>query len=714
MKYIVIAFDGRDLSNLDGAPFNERHHISELTDEQIKEIFGDENNRVLILGEAPFKRISELVHFPIRKAKFGTLFGLAALTLGSGCKVKCQDDWNANYCQSIFRESWIKATCPDRPEVEKIYKEYTGEAVESLKKLIALPKETYFGFDYETSGLPKKDIESQNYRYCELQGRLPEVHEYSGKTFHITGASICSEHRESYYYDFLSIINSPNAQAFFDDFKEFLDKHSEECWVYNANFETPVSYTFLHKFYIFQDAAVVNYIEGRHMYRQSLKVTVQRLIKIRSWDDAFDDLVDGLNYLLSDAFQVNWNEGTIVQDGTEYVWYKSPYFADLFRPYGEDMIPAAMDLASRSFMNPFMCIPAEILGSYCNVDSYSTMELARYIKNRYSEACINVFTANLRFHVYLNSTGNFVDSQEYKRQKSIANKASNWGMLLTWQQLTKLEIEQCQTSEDSSASEGSEILSWCLRNRVNYNPNGAAMMQEILRRCMDWDREYQLNEEKLHDALPWDYTYESVYNQVVAWGGLGNIFSKKNAKFWNSNAWIAKEYGEFDEERLKKLKSEIYVLSLKRRQEWLWYLCNKIPNWDSEVPEYVTLDGVNSDWVDNFQSTDGKPWYESEEFDVYAHQIGMPFTQDPPHFFIAGCINAGAPAGMEYFKNQMINNTDGWISALVTLWMQYDSYVFGAEWEEKYWNTDWENYDLWNTVKDWKFVPQRILYRPSR
>lgn len=709
MKYIVIAFDGKDLSNLDGAPFNLRHHISDLSDDQIKEIFGDENNRVLILGKQVFDRVTKLVHFPIRKAKFGDLFGLNALTLSSGCKVKCQDDWNKIYCQSIFRESWIKAICPDRPVVEKIYEDYSGEAVESLRKLINLPKDLDFGFDYETSGLPKKDVESENFRYVELQGRIPTFHCYSGKTFQITGVSICSDDRHSYYYDFLSIINSPHAQEFFNDFKEFLDVHSETCWVYNSNFETTVSYIFTHKFYVFQDAAAVNYIEGRNMYRQSLKVTVQRLVRIKSWDDAFDDLIDGLNYLLSDAFQVDWNMGTVVQDGVTYVWYQAPYFADLFRSYGEDMIKPAMDLAAKSFMNPFLCIPAKILGSYCNVDSYSTLELARYMRNRYSKACIDVFTANLRFHVYLNSTGNFIDSQEYKRQKDVANKASNWGMLLTWQQLTKLEIEQCNVSEEESASKGSEILSWCVRNRVNYNPNGAAMMQVILSKCMDWNRDYQLNEEKLHDALPWDYTYDNIYNQIVAWGGLGNIFSKKNAKFWNSNAWVAKEYGEFEPERLEKLKSEIYVLSLKRRQEWLWYLCKKIPNWDSDVPEYVTFDGVNSIWVDEFKSTDGLPWYESPEFDVYAHQMGMPFTQDHPHYFISGCLNVGAPAGMEYFKNQMTNNTDGWMSALVTLWMQYDSYVFGQEFEEKYWNTDWDRYDIWNTIKDWKFVPQRIF-----
>lgn len=716
MKYILLVSSGMDPYQVDGAPFNERYYIGDISDEKILEIFSKDTNRVLILGQEVFDRVTKLVHFPIRKAKFGNLFGLNALTLSSGCKVKCQDSWNKIYCQSIFRESWIQSICPDEPVVSKKFKEYKGEAVTALRKLISEDKGRDFGFDYETSGMPNKDINSQNWRYIKLQGRVPQITTYSGKTFHITGVSICNMDRESYYYDFLSIMKSPEAQQFFDDFKEFNEKHSEGCWVYNAHFETAVSYFLFHKFFIYQDASVVNYIEGRHMHRQSLKLTTQRILKIRSWDDAFDDLVDKLNYLLSDAFQTNWEKGTVIQDGVEYIWYQSPYFADAFRPYGEDMIPEAMELAKESFMNPFMCIPSEILGTYCNVDSYSTLELARYMRDKYSKACIDVFTANLRFHVYLNSTGNFIDSQEYKRQKDIANKASNWGMLILWQALTKLEIQQykdCHEESTESAAKGNDILMWCLNNSVPYVQDNKQMLSKMLSVCMNWDYELQLDTNKLHEAFPWDYSYDAIYEQISAWGGLGNIFAKKNAKFWNGNGWLVKEYGTYSDEIVSKLNEEIYYKGMIRRQEWLWYLCNKIPNWDSDVPEYITLQAANSTWVDNFTSSDGKPWYESPEFDDYAKQWKLQSTTEHPHYFISGCINCGAPAGMEYVKNQFIRNTDGWISNLVLSWMQYDAYVFGEDYEVKFYEQDFEKYDVWSKVKKLKFIPQKLFIDPE-
>lgn len=715
-NYVLIATDDIDLFAVDGAPFNERYHLSDLTDDKIIELFGSESNRILILGQPVFDRVSKLVHFPIRKAKFGDLFGLNALTLSSGCKVKCQGVWNKEYCQSIFRESWIESICPDEPVIKKIYKEYVGEAVESLHKLTAEPKGRDFGFDYETSGLPNRDISSLNYRYYQLQGRPTDVTSYNGKTFQITGVSICNQDRESYYYDFQSIIDSPQAQEFWNDFKKFNEAHSEDCWVYNAHFETQVSYILFHNFFIYQDAAAVNYIEGRNMRRQSLKVTTQRLLRIRSWDDAFDDLLDKLNYLLSDAFQVDWNEGTVVQDGIKYVWYNSPYFKSAFEPYGDGMAEAAIELAKKSFMNPFLCIPAEILGKYCNVDSYSTMELARYMRERFSKECIDVFTANLRFHVFLNATGNFIDGDEYKRQKSIANKASNWGMLVLWQGLTKIEIQQFLESynqDETSAAVGSDILTWCLNNLVRYTADNKSMLNAILNACLNWDFEYQVDTNRLHEAFPWEYTYDAIYGQIVAWGGLGNIYSKRNTKFWNSNSWIIAEYGSYPQEVIDKLNNEIYYKSLIRRQEWLWYLCNKIPNWDSDVPEYITLNAANSIWVTNFVSSDGTPWYESSEFDDYAKLWKLQSTAEDPHYFISSYLNVGAPSGMEYCKNQFMHYSDGWISNMIVSWMTYDSYVFGTEWEIKFYQYGFEDRDIWNVVKDWKFIPQRLVIDPN-
>lgn len=718
MKYILLGPDDMDLFKVDGAPFTERYHISDLDDGGVKDLFSSDTNRVLLLSSKVYDRVSKLIHFPVRGAKFNALCGISYLTLSTGCKVKLANNWDKNGCKWIFMESAMKAYCKDTPDKAEIYHTYTEEAQAALKLLKDKPIGTIFGYDYETSGLIDKDISKLNFKYYELQGRSTDVTEYTGKTFHVMGVSICwiepkTGYSESYYFDIDTIVNSDSrvAKKFWTDLDEFLSKHSETCWTYNMKFETEVTYFMFHKFFIFQDAAAVNYIEGRNMSFQSLKVTAQRILKIRSWDDAFDDLIGELNHLLSDAYQVNWDEGTVIQDETEYVWYKSPEFSRIFSQYGgDDLIDEAKRLAAKSFMNPFMCIPYNILGKYCNIDSYSTAALAMYMYDKYSGTCVEVFASNLRFKTYLDETGNYIDGNELKRQREVANKSSNWAMLLVWQQMTKIEIQWVGESKFNGESTGSEILDWCIRNNVRYSTDSKALLREMLNRCINWDSELEVDENMLHEAFPWDYTYDAIHKQIEAWGGLGNIFSKKNGRFWSGNGWIVSEYGSFDEEAINKVNKEIERNQLIRRQEWLWYLCNKIPNWDSEVPEYVTIDAINNPIVSQFKSSDGKPWYDSiEEFDKYAHQWNLQFTSDHPHYVISSWINCGSTHGMDYFKSIMLWDTDGWISSYITTWMKYDDYVFGPEFSEKFYEGNFPNYDIWNTVKEWKFLPQRLM-----
>jgi hypothetical protein len=712
MKYILIASDDKDLSAVDGAPFDERYHISDITDEEITSIFSKDTNRILILGSDVFDRVSKLVHFPIRRAKFNSLFSVDVLTLGNGCKVKCQGEWNKQWCSSIFKESQLTAICPDEPEVTAIYSDYEGEAVTALREMIDLPKGTLFGFDYETSGLPNKSIESENFRFKQLQGNPTKLTSYSGKTFQVTGVSICSEDRKSIYFNVKNIVDGPNAKEFWNDMMEFLDKHSETNWVYNAHFETWVSYMMFHKFYIFQDAAAVNYIEGRNMTRQNLKVTTQRILKIRSWDDAFDELVDQINGLLSDSYQVDWNEGTVVQDGLKCIWYESPRYSEIFRPFGDDMVAEAIKLAKSSFMNPFLCIPDKILGKYCNIDSYSTLELARYMRGKYSKDCIEIFTANLRFHVYLGATGNYIDVKEYNRQKSVANKASNWGMLVTWQQLTKIELNLYKDipSVDEELTKN-QIVNWSINNVTKYSTNKTQQLSTIIHQCLNWNSDFQCDINKLHEAFPYDYTYDAIWKSIMDWGGLGNALANgRNAKkFFNANAWIINEYGILGQEDCDKVNDYISYLELVRRKEWLIYLCNKIPYWDSDVPEYIGFDTSRSSLVGGFIDSNGKRWFESDEFDQFVKLMNIPTKTEDPHYFISGCLNCGSPNGMGHIKEMMLRHTDGFLSMLLLSWLKYDSYVYGPELENALKNIDAPDYDVWNKVKDIKINVQRLI-----
>lgn len=715
LRYILIGDDNKDLQNVDGAPFSERYHISELSGDKIKELFGAEENRILTLGKNTFTKVQEYIHFPIRKSKYGDLFGLGALTLYSGCKVKIQEDWDKVNCISIFKESQITNICPHEPVESYIFEEYTSIAKGWLTKFIDEDQGRDFGLDYETSGIPKNEVAEANPIFYRLQGRgdLCPVGEVNGKTFQITGVSICNNDRISIYYDFLSILNSDKDQEFYDDFYKFCKKHSEDCWTYNSKFEINVTYILFHEFFIFEDAAAVNYIEGRNRGFQSLKLTTQRILKMKSWDDAFDDLTAALNDLIyNQAYQFNWEDSTVIQDGITYVWYESPRFTEIFLPYGEDMVAEAKKLAAKSFANPFLCIPAKILGKYCNVDSYSTLELARYMRSRYSKECIEVFSANLRYKVYLDATGNFVDGLELRRQRDIANKTSNWGMLLTWQFITKWEIKEWEWSHEDimkdGGKEGSEILNFFINYNLSYSKDPATSLQRMLGACTNWDYEYQVDTNILHEAFPWDYSYEAIYNSIVAWGGLGNL-GRRAKRFYRENSWIVVEYGTYDDNTISKVNEIIYYNSLRRRQEWLWYLCRLIPKWDSDVPQYISLETASKKFVSDFKSSDGKPWYDSEEFDEYVKLNNIPTTNEHPHFFISGYINCGAPSGMEYFKNLAINYTDFWATELLISWIKYDDYYLGQQMNDAVWNNDISDYDLFNHLKDIPIVTQRLV-----
>jgi hypothetical protein len=367
-------------------------------------------------------------------------------------------------------------------------------------------------------------------------------------------------------------------------------------------------------------------------------------------------------------------------------------------------VAEAKELAKDSFMNPLLCIPPKILGRYCNIDSYSTVQLIVYCRSKYSKECIETFSANIRYSTYLDISGNFIDSNEFRRQRSVANKASNWGMLLLWQQLTEIDIKQFAGNKSFDFITGkpyADILRWCQANGVKYLSDSKAMLRSMLEKCINWDNEDQVDENLLHEAFPWDYTYEAIRNAIHDWGGLGYLFSRKNGKFYSGNAWIVREYGAPSEEDINLLNDAIYFSSLIRRQEWLWYLTNKIPYWNSDVPEYITLNAANTSIVSNFVSTDGKKWYESPEFDEYAKLNKLQTTKDDPHYFISGWLNVGAPSGMMRATSQMYFNTDGWISTLIPGFITYDNYLYGTNWCDKFLKTHFEKYDIWNTIKDW-------------
>ena len=255
------------------------------------------------------------------------------------------------------------------------------------------------------------------------------------------------------------------------------------------------------------------------------------------------------------------------------------------------------------------------------------------------------------------------------------------------------------------------LSNWSINNVTKYSSNKHQQLSIIIHQCLNWNSDFQCDINKLHEAFPFDYTYDAIWKSITDWGGLGNALANgRNAKkFLNANAWIIDEYGILGQDDCDKVNEYISYLELIRRKEWLAYLCDKIPYWDSDVPEYIGFDTSRSSLVGGFIDSKGKRWFESDEFDQFVKLMNIPTKTEDPHYFISGCLNCGSPNGMGHIKEMMLRHTDGFLSMLLLSWLKYDSYVYGPELENALKNIDAPDYDVWNKVKDIKINVQRLI-----
>lgn len=66
-------------------------------------------------------------------------------------------------------------------------------------------------------------------------------------------------------------------------------------------------------------------------------------------------------------------------------------------------------LISEDFGNPFNNIPSDILGYYCCLDAFYTLQIHLESKHKYSEACIQTYLDNMRLGARLHSGGMYKD-----------------------------------------------------------------------------------------------------------------------------------------------------------------------------------------------------------------------------------------------------------------------------------------------------------------
>ena len=392
---------------------NEVYSLQEIegwTEEQVASAFGmlGPGDGVMLVGGAPFNWLRQRYHFGVRSENYFDCSKLTRLSIDGGAFVKCIIDFPSpgtiNYFMS---EEFTKIVeFPDFKGWSIIHT--IDEANQFLSWLEGLPKDTYFGFDYEGSGKPLD------------------------KWYELSGVSISTVH----YAAFISLTDirhqvgkdSPQYVALLKRLGEWLVERMDHNVTYNMAYEWQVSLRMLGvDLYNLMDASVVNVVDGEHMKKYSLKWTAQRVLGVEVWDTEFDkisDLIESMLFTVEGKLKAEKRRVLKVDQSN---FEQTPEWATLTQRYPQ-YIDEFRSLILEYWGNEFMCIPSEILGKYCCLDAFYTLMIFLVKKDQYSEECWNVFMDNTRLGCRIMSGGLYIDEPFRARYEKYCHEQMAWGI----------------------------------------------------------------------------------------------------------------------------------------------------------------------------------------------------------------------------------------------------------------------------------------------
>ena len=388
-----------------------RQLINTMPENEVNELLTlGPGDGVIVVGPEAFRMISERYHVGIRGENYFdcSVLRRVGLDCGAFIKVYHEEDLPVLHELAYFMSPKFTQvrTFPDY--TWRIIKTYE-DAIQELEYFESLPKSIKKGFDYETSGMPL------------------EV------TLFISGAALCAR-RRSIFFSFTEILRNSGPEAyqkFMERFGKLLRDQDESLWVYNLQFEQQVTWRFFGIETSLNDTSVFNVMDGLHAKNYSLKWSIQRLLGggdtvtpslgdiekwdsggIIPWDTDFDRLEELLNSMYFEYQQEPGTKGkknmVRVIKVTPETYKNTPEWQEICARY-PDYIPEFERLILEYWGMPFMNIPADILGYYCCLDAFYTVEAAEEHESRYSLMCQEVFQNNLRLGSLLHRSGMFKD-----------------------------------------------------------------------------------------------------------------------------------------------------------------------------------------------------------------------------------------------------------------------------------------------------------------
>ena len=386
-------------------PKDEFPIITDKSQEAIIKNLGD-GDGVLLADKDSFGYLRQFYHFGIRSENFFDCSKLPRLSIEGGAFVKCiyeelptTEEINYFISDDFCKHqdfSWFKQKVLHTVE----------DSINMINYFDSLPENTNYGFDYEASGMP-----------LDIQ-------------FEISGASICT----TQFGGFISFTDcrhnntKEQYQFLLKRLGEFLEKRQSQIWVYNMQYEFQVSHRVLGvTLYDLCDASTINVLDGNHLKKYSLKWTAQNILGATVWDTEFDrisDLIENMLFTIEGKLKKEKRRVLKVDQNT---YKNTPEWAELCKRY-PSYIHEFESLILEYWGNEFMCIPSDILGYYCNLDSFYTLMIYETKKNEYTQDAFQTFLDNNRLGCLLHSSGLYIDEEFRVRYHDESLKMMAWGI----------------------------------------------------------------------------------------------------------------------------------------------------------------------------------------------------------------------------------------------------------------------------------------------
>lgn len=378
-----------------------------LTDKEVEVIKTlGQGDGVLLADPGAFSCLRQYFHFGIRSENFSDCCKLRRLSIEGGAFVKCIGD-DTPTIEDIQYFLSPEFTKPVIFNFKHKVLHNVQDSIKMIEYMDSLPEDTNYGFDYEASGMPLD------------------------KQFEISGASICNTSIGGFisFTDCRHNNTLEEYQELLSRLGKFLEKRQSHIWVYNMQYEFQVSHRMLGvTLYNLCDASTINVLDGNHLLKKySLKWTAQYVLGVEVWDTEFDRISELVDEMLFTTTGTTKKDRQKVLKVDQNNFKNTPEWAQLCTRYPQ-YIKEFECLILEYWGNPFMCIPSDILGYYCNLDSFYTLMLYEARKDTYSPDAFKTFLDNSRLGSLLHSSGLYIDENFRVQYHNESLKMMAWGI----------------------------------------------------------------------------------------------------------------------------------------------------------------------------------------------------------------------------------------------------------------------------------------------